>query len=91
LVERSLGKEFRMKRTALILAAVAGLAATSATAPAQARSFHAGNTAAIAAAAAAAVLTANAYGYGPGYGYYNGPAPLYYGAPVYFVPQRYSW
>ena len=80
-----------MKRTALILAAVAALAATSATTPAQARSLHAGNTAAIAAAAAAAVLTANAYGYGPGYGYYNGPAPLYYGAPVYFVPQRYSW
>ena len=76
-----------MKKAALIVAAVATLAATVVTGPAEARRLHrhGGAIAAVTAATAAAVaagVAADAYGYGPGYGYY-GPAPVYYGAPVY--------
>jgi uncharacterized membrane protein len=83
-------KERQMKKTALILATVATLAA-AAIAPAEARGLHRG--AGLAAAAIAATVAAEAYGYGPGYGYYYGPAAVVYGAPVYYgvVPHRYFW
>jgi hypothetical protein len=70
-------KERQMKKTALIVAAVTALAATAATAPAQARGFGlaAGIAAAVAAGAAADVY------YNSGYGYYGGP--IYYHTPYY--------
>src|ERR1700759_949974 len=64
-------KERQMKKTALILATVAALAAPAA-APAEARGFgfHRGTTApAVTAAAIAATVAADTYGYGPGYYY----------------------
>jgi hypothetical protein len=65
-------KERQMKKTALMIAAVTALAATAATAPAEARGF--GVAAGIAAAVAAGVA-ADTY-YNSGYGYYGGP--VYY-------------
>jgi hypothetical protein len=76
-------KERQMKKTALILATVAAIGATAATAPAQARGFGVGVGVAVAAAVAAGVVADNYYG--PGYGYYYG-APVVYDAPVYYHP-----
>jgi len=42
------------------------------------------SAATIALAATAAAIAADPYFYGPSYGYYVAPAPLVYGAPVYF-------
>jgi hypothetical protein len=78
-------KERQMKKTALILAAVTALAATAATAPAQARGF--GVAAGIAAAVAAGVA-ADTY-YNSGYGYYGGP--VYYHAPYYGWHRHYYY
>ena len=71
-----------MKKTLAILATVATVAATSVTAPAQARGIGPGLAFGLAAGAIAAGA-AGAYGYyGPGYGYYG---PRYYG-PAYYGP-----
>jgi hypothetical protein len=75
-------KDIRMKKLILTIATVTALAA-AASVPAEARTLrpHLHPTAA-AAVATAAAIAANAYLNGP-YGYYYGPAPVYYGAPVY--------
>jgi hypothetical protein len=82
----------RMKKTAMLIATVATLAAV-ASAPAEARGHRArvgvGAGVAIAAAAVAATVAADAYGYGPGY--YYGPAPVYYGGPVYYGVHHRGW
>jgi hypothetical protein len=70
-------KEIRMKK--LIFTALAAAASV----PAEARTLRPHlHPAAAAAVATAAAIAANAYLNGP-YGYYYGPAPVYYGAPVY--------
>jgi len=77
-----------MKKTLAILATVAMVAATSMTAPAQARGIGPGLAFGLA-AGAIAVGAAGAYGYyGPSYGYYGyGPG---YGGPAYYGPAYYG-
>ena len=85
-----------MKKTLAIMATVAALAATTMTAPAEARGFghHGFFGPGLAFGLAAGALTAGAiaasgpYYYGPDYGYYGpdyyGPGPyVYYGGPYY--------
>jgi hypothetical protein len=75
-------KDIRMKKLILTIATVTALAA-AASAPAEARTLRPHlHPAAAAAVAAAAAIAADAYLSGP-YGTYVGPAPVYYGAPVY--------
>jgi hypothetical protein len=79
-------EEMRMKKTLAILATVATVAATTVTAPAQARGLGPGLAFGLAAGAIAAGA-AGAYGYyGPGYGYYG---PRYYGPAYYGGPYAY--
>jgi len=89
----------RMKKTVAVLGVVAAVAATTVTAPAEARRIGPG----LAFGLAAGALTAGAiaasqpyygpYGYGRGYygpGYY-GPGPYaYYGGPYYYHRHDYS-
>jgi hypothetical protein len=82
-----------MKRAVLMAAAVVALAATVATAPAEARGFRRGPGVGIAVAAAvAAGVATEAYGYGPGhgygYGYGYGPGVLRRLAPALLVIER---
>jgi hypothetical protein len=75
-------KDIRMKKLILTIATVTVLAA-AASVPAEARTLRPHlHPAAAAAVAAAAAIAADAYLSGP-YGTYVGPAPVYYGAPVY--------
>jgi hypothetical protein len=83
-----------MKKTLAILATVATVAATSVSAPAQARHIGPGLAFGLAAGAltAGAIASTYPYHYGPGYaydyygpGYAYGPGPYaYYGGPVYY-------
>jgi hypothetical protein len=99
-------EEMRMKRALAIMATVATVAATTMTAPAEARGWgHRGFGIGpgLAFGLAAGALTAGAiaasepYYWGPGYGYYGpsyyyGPdAYAYYGGPVYYRPHRYYY
>jgi hypothetical protein len=79
-------EEMQMKKALAILATVATVAATTVTAPAQARGLGPG----LAFGLAAGAIAAGAYGaYGPGYGYY-GYGPRYY-APAYYGPGPYAY
>ena len=83
-----------MKKTLLILAATATLAATGLIAPAEARGGRGFGGPAIGFGIVAGALAAGAYGaYGPGYGYGYGPryyAPRYaYGDGYYRRAPRY--
>jgi hypothetical protein len=79
-------EEVQMKKALAILATVATVAATTVTAPAQARGLGPG----LAFGLAAGAIAAGAYGaYGPGYGYY-GYGPRYY-APAYYGPGPYAY
>ena len=83
-----------MKKALAILATVATVAATTVSAPAQARGIGPGlafGLAAGALVAGAAAASAYPYYYGPGYGYYDygptyyyGGPYAYYGGPVYY-------
>jgi hypothetical protein len=81
-------EEIQMKKALAILATVATVAATTVTAPAQARGLGPG----LAFGLAAGAIAAGAYGaygphyYGPGYGYYG---PRYYGPAYYPGPYAY--
>jgi hypothetical protein len=77
-------EEMRMNKALAVLAVVATVAATTVTAPAQARGWGPGLGFGLAAGALAAGAI-GAYGYyGPGYGYYG---PRYYG---YYGPRYYA-
>jgi hypothetical protein len=94
-----------MKRALAIMATVATVAATTMTAPAEARGFRHGFFGpGLAFGLAAGALTAGAiaasepYYYGPGYGDYYGPSYYYgdgpyayYGGGPYYRPQRYYY
>jgi len=73
-----------MKKALAIMATVATVAATTMTAPAQARGIGPGLAFGLVAGAltAGAIAATGPYYYGPGYGYYDGPR-YYYGPGTY--------
>jgi hypothetical protein len=87
----------RMKKALAIMATVVTVAATTMTAPAEARGIGPGLAFGLAAGAlaAGAIAASGPYYYGPGYGYYGpryyyGAGPYaYYGGPYY--PHRYYY
>jgi len=86
-----------MKKALAIIATVVTVAATTMTAPAEARGIGPGLAFGLAAGAlaAGAIAASGPYNYGPGYGYYGpryyyGAGPYaYYGGPYY--PHRYYY
>ena len=86
-----------MKKALAIMATVVTVAATTMTAPAEARGIGPGLAFGLAAGAlaAGAIAASGPYYYGPGYGYYGpryyyGAGPYaYYGGPYY--PHRYYY
>ena len=74
----------RMKKVLAIMATVATVAATTMTAPAEARGLGPGLAFGLVAGAltAGAIAASGPYYYGPGYGYYG---PRYYGLLRWFV------
>jgi hypothetical protein len=86
-------EEVHMKKALAILATVATVAATTISAPAQARGIGPGLAFGLAAGAIAAGV-AGAYGpyyYGPGYGYYGPRYYGYYGPPAYYGAGPYAY
>jgi hypothetical protein len=77
-------EEMCMKKALAIMATVATVAATTMTAPAQARGIGPGLAFGLVAGAltAGAIAATGPYYYGPGYGYYDGPR-YYYGPGSY--------
>jgi hypothetical protein len=84
-----------MKKTAVVLAAIAAIGMSAVVAPSPAEARIRGFGPALAGGlVAGAVIGGPAYAWGPGYGYYDGYAPAYYGGgygPEYYGAYDYDY